>query len=305
VVNYAHPEDTRKAIAALDRSTHPCSVIVVDNGPPIGKTERLGDLDTEVLVVEAGDNLGFAGGSNLGIALGLARGVDFVWLINPDVVVAEGALALLLEASTANPRAGFLSPRIYHGGSDPKKIWFDGGKINWKRGGATRHLGSGMTDDQRPVLEPFRVDYVTGAAVLVRAEVFNEVGLMREDYFMYYEETDLCVRAARANWHSYVVPQARADHFRRSTEGDLPQPYFIYYTVRNRIIFGTRFSDWSAGAIVADLAPFIAGWRDRVGVSTPEWMGVFDWLVGVAIEDGEAGVVGRRDDIAGVTVPSP
>lgn len=303
-VNYDHAADTRKAIAAVQRSTHPCAIIAVDNGPPPGKPERLGDhLDAEVLLVEAEENLGFGGGSNLGIVLALARGADFVWLVNPDVVVAEDALAALLEASAANPRAGLLSPRIYHGGTEPKRIWFDGGQIDWSRGGATSHFGSRMTDEQRPAVDAFRVDYVTGAALLVRAEVFDEVGLIPEDYFMYYEETELCVRAARAGWDSYAVPRARADHFRRSTEDDLPRPYFIYYTVRNRILFGTRFSDWSAGAIVADLAPFIAGWRDRVVASAPEWVSVFDWLVGVAIEDGEAGVVGRRDDIAGVAVP--
>ena len=303
VLNYRHPDDTMRAVESLRRSTHPLSLVVVDNGSTPDQLEALRrGLGSDVSIFETGANLGYAGGNNVGIRSALDRGADFVWIVNPDAIAFRDTLAALVETASTHPEGGIFGSRIYDGGTDPKRIWFDGGQIVWGRGGATKHLGWGKTDGERPATGAFSVDYVTGAAMLVRAKVFADIGLLPEEYFLYFEETDFNVRAHLAGWSSIMQPDSRLDHFTRSA-GLLPEPHFVYYFIRNRIIFGTRYTGQSSGAIVRDLERFIASWGGKVTERAPTWRPVYDRLVTIGIEDGSAGRLGRRDDIH--DIPSP
>lgn len=303
VLNHRHPDEAVRAVDSLQRSTHPISVIVVDNGSSDGDlaTLRRG-VGRDVAVIETGDNLGYAGGNNVGIRAALDDGADLVWVVNPDVVVGPDTLDVLVRTSTHHPQAGIFGSRIYVGGSDPKRIWFDGGLILWDRGGATRHLGWGKTDGEMPAPGPFTVDYVTGAAMLVRSAVFADVGLLPEEYFLYFEETDFGVRAQRAGWSAMVDSRSRLDHFTRSLD-EVPEPHFVYYFIRNRILFGTRFTGWRPAAVVADLQSTLDSLGRRVAAGAPGWVATFEHLVALAIEDGTAGRTGRRDDIAELPAP--
>ena len=140
------------------------------------------------------------------------------------------------------------------------------------------------------------MDFVPGAAMLVRRKVFEDVGLLPEEWFLYFEETDFCVRAAKAGWKVAVETGARAVHRFASPEG-LPSETLIYYFVRNRLLFGRRFTEVPFEALLADLDGFIASWRRRVQERKPEWLGRFEELVAMAIEDARAGVMGKREGV--------
>lgn len=302
VLNHRHSRDALRAVASLFESTPRPSIVVVDNGSPPRQLEVLrSGLPADVSFVESGENLGYAGGNNLGIAVALRAGADFVWILNADVVVEPEALGLLLATAASHPQAGIIGSRVLHGRGE--EIWFNGGAIVWSRGGATRHLGMGKADTEVPALGPSVVDYITGAAMLVRSEVFADAGLLPEDYFLYFEETDFSVRARLVGWWAMLEPRSRVRHFKRSS-GALPQPYFVYYFIRNRIVFGTRYTGWPAARIVADQQRFIESWRRRVKERAPEWLPVYERLVQMAIEDGTAGRVGRRKEIEEVPGPS-
>lgn len=301
VLNHQNSKDALRAVASLFESVPRPSIVVVDNGSPPSQLDMLrSGLPTDVSFIESGENLGYAGGNNLGISVALRAGADFVWILNADVVVEPVALRLLLDAAASHPRAGIIGSRVLHGRSD--EIWFNGGEIVWGRGGATRHLGMGKTDTEVPALGSAAVDYVTGAAMLVRSAVFADVGLLPEDYFLYFEETDFSVRARLAGWWAMIEPRSRVRHFKRSS-GSLPQPYFVYYFIRNRIVFGTRFTGWTAARIVEDQQKFIESWRRRVRERAPEWLPMYERLVRMAIEDGTASRTGRRKDIEEVLSP--
>jgi hypothetical protein len=142
------------------------------------------------------------------------------------------------------------------------------------------------------------VDFVPGAAMLVRRRVFEDIGLLPEEFFLYFEETDFCVRAARAGWKVAVETRARAVHRFVSSDG-LPSETLLYYFVRNRILFGRRLTEVPFEALLADLDGFIASWRRRVQERRPEWLGRFEELVGLAVEDARAGVMGKREGVGG------
>jgi GT2 family glycosyltransferase len=278
--------------------------IVVDNASGADAMAVLRDgLEPTIPIIESDDNLGYGAGNNLGIRRALEWGAELVWVLNPDTLVEPDTLRRLVEAAFCNPAAGIVGSRIFYGGSKPAKIWYDGGIIDWSRGGATAHARMGKLDRDVPDAAVARTDYVTGCSMLVRREVFEDVGLIPEHYFLYYEETDFNVRAQRQGWHTIVAPKSKLWHFRRS-QGALPSPYYVYYLIRNRLVFASAFCDASADDVVDDLAGFINGWRVKVEKNDRTWLDTFDWLVAEGIADGRAGRTGRRMDIAEAGVRS-
>lgn len=305
VLNYQHAGDTLRCVRSLAQSDfRRLSLIVVDNGsaPDVVAALEQG-LEPTTTLIRSGDNLGYAAGNNLGIRRALALGSDLVWLVNPDVVVGPETLPALIDAAAARPAAGIIGSQALYGGSHPPRIWFNGGLIDWDRGGSPSHRHSGepyLDGDQGPIVD---VDYVTGASMMVRATVFASIGLLPEDYFLYFEETDYNVRARRVGWEIIVQPSSVLWHYKRST-GLLPEPYYIYYFVRNRLIFASRYADADPGDIVDDLEPFISGWRAKVIRHAPDWVTVYDRLVALALEHGLAGSTGRWDGLADITAPA-
>lgn len=299
LLNYLHSDDTVRCMASVDASNYRNLLpIVVDNASGDEAMEILrAGLDPTIPIIEAPENLGYAGGNNLGIRQALDWGAELVWVLNSDTTVEPDTLGNMVDAALRNPTVGIVGSRIFYGGSKPAKIWYDGGIIDWTRGGSTSHAHMGWLDRDTRDTEVTRTDYVTGCSMLVRRQVFDDVGLIPEQYFLYYEETDFNVRAQRKGWHTVVEPKSKLWHFRRS-QGALPSPYYVYYLIRNRLIFADTFCDVSPDDVVADLSAFIDGWRAKVTANDPSWLDRFDWLVKEAIADGRAGRTGRRLDIA-------
>ena len=304
VLNYRHVDDTFRCLASLRaQEFSDLHIVVVDNtdggaDEDVALRRRLAArIEPPTVLIQVGENLGYAAGNNLGIRHGLERGSEFIWLVNPDATAQPDALGELVRAARDHGNAGILGSRIIYGGTAPAKVWFDGGEIDFDRGGATRHTNDGRllkNVDRHTAVKD--ADYITGASFFVRAEVVRTLGGIPEDYFLYYEETDYCVQAQRRGWRTVVVPASRLTHFKRST-GELPAPYYVYYLIRNRLLFADRFTDATPDAVLADLQGFITAWRGRVDQNAPDWREVYDQLVEWAVEDGRAGRTGRRLDI--------
>lgn len=297
ILNYRHPADTLRCVAALRASTwRDQHLVVVDNGstPETAGALRAGLPATTLLTPD--DNLGYGAGNNLAIRYALEREAEAVWLLNPDSIPEPGTLERMVRLAGTRPDAGIIGCRVLYAGSRPARIWFNGGLIDWERGGATSHRDDGARDAQVPAAGPLPTDYVTGAAMLVRREVFEDVGLLPEDYFLYFEETDFNVRARRAGWEILVETRARMAHDKRST-GRLPAPYYVYYFVRNRLRFGTAFTDLPVDEVDAFLDGWVGAWRAKVAEREPAWLPAYEALVAAARADARAGVRGRRGDL--------
>lgn len=301
VLNHQHWDDTVGCCEALRHSTFDRQwLTVVDNGSDAPPSRAQREVLVGVARVDTGDNLGYAAGNNRGIELALERGADAVLLVNPDLRVEPDTIERMVAVLRDHPDVGIVGPRVRNGGSRPATIWFDGATVDLDGAGASAHVNSGVefhrVADDVGIVD---TDYVTGAAMLVRREVFDDVGLLPERYFLYFEETDFNVRAHRRGWRLLVDPTARVVHYQRSYER-VPTPRYVYYYVRNRIVFGRRFSELSPEELEASARRWADGWRSRIAERAPAWLDTFDHLVDTAVADAHQDRTGRRADIEDV-----
>jgi GT2 family glycosyltransferase len=259
---------TRACLRSLARLRYPhADVLVVDNASSDGTAATVRAEFPHVQVIETGANLGFAAGNNAGLRYALAHGYDYALLLNNDTEVAPDFLTRLVEAAEAAPEIGIAGPTICYYDA-PDRIWSAGGVIDWRRG-ASRMRGLGEVDaGQYP---PGEVDFVTGCALLVKRAALDRAGLLDERFFMYYEETEWCVRIARAGFRIIFVPSARVLH-KIPLDARADQPYVAYYMTRNRLLFlrATRagLPAWLHAALAQDLRTCLSlslrpKWRAR------------------------------------------
>lgn len=166
-------------------------------------------------------NLGFAAGNNPGLRLALARGCGFAWLLNNDAAPEPGALGALMACAAARPRAGVLGSSVVHA-DRPDTLQCAGGCAYNPLTTVFRPARGG-----RPLAEALagpepRLDYVYGASLFVRAEVLRQVGLLCEEFFLFYEELDLCCRATKAGWDLAWCRQSVVRHWGGATVGVAP-----------------------------------------------------------------------------------
>jgi len=154
--------------------------------------------------------------------------------LNNDTIVAPDFVSVMVEVMEKDPTIGVTGPMIYYY-SNPEVIWSAGGEIDWKRG-TTSMIGLNEVDLSQFGLSPRGVDFISGCALMARREVWEKVGLLDDQFFMYYEETEWCVRAGRAGYKLAVVPMAMIWH-RISIEERAVSPRTYYYMVRNRLLF--------------------------------------------------------------------
>jgi hypothetical protein len=128
--------------------------------------------------------------------------------------------------------------------------------------------------------------------MLLRRQLIEEIGLLPERYFLYFEETDFNIRARRAGWKVLLEPRSRVLHFRRSW-GSVPAPYYVYYFVRNRILFGRSFTDAPIETMLDDLDGSLSNWRRKM---PSDRLPAYESLVSAAIADGRAGRDGVRPE---------
>lgn len=211
VLNYNGADDTLaclRSLAALERA--PGTVRVVDNASADDSVERIRSEFPAVDVSVNAANLGFGEGLNPTLARLLDEGWPWIWLVNNDARAEPDALERLIEHARRHPDAGALGCRVVEADPPHAVQSWGGGRIGWWRGN-TRHL-----------IDPAhgsRLDYITGASMLLRADALREIGLFDPRFFVYWEDVDLCLRLRAAGWRLAVAPDAVVHHRLSSTAG--------------------------------------------------------------------------------------
>ncbi|NGX37381.1 MAG: N-acetylglucosaminyl-diphospho-decaprenol L-rhamnosyltransferase [Chlamydiae bacterium] len=231
VLNWNGLADTEKCLESLQH-LEGVEIVVVDNGSTDGSQEALRGKCT---LIETGQNLGFAGGNNVGIEYGLKQGFDFFLILNNDTVVDPNIVQAFLEGFEAHPKAGILGAKIYLM-AEPNRFDHFGGMWN-KKTLAFDYVGYRELD-KGDWEESQRLDYVCGAALMVRREVFEKVGLFDPRFFLFWEEADLCFRARRAGFEVMSCPKAKIWHkVSASFTGKAHGAYFYW---RNHLLWIER-----------------------------------------------------------------
>ncbi len=198
-----------------------------------GTTEKEGHIakivpNRSLVLIKSEKNLGFSGGNNIAIRYSLNRNADYVLLLNNDTVVTCDFIERLVEVAESNDRVGAVGGKIFYY-NKPNTIAFAGGRIDEIRGNAYH-----FTDDR--FRRPSPVTFLTGCSLLIKAEVFGQVGLLDEYYFLYVEDLDFCFRVQKHGYSLVYVPDSIIYHKEGSSTGRL-SPLSLYYSSRNRPYF--------------------------------------------------------------------
>lgn len=210
IVTWNGKEDCLTCLSSLRNLVPPRpSIILVDNGSTDDTVEVITERFPEVTIITSPSNLGFAGGNNLGIERALTEGADYVCLLNNDTAVDPHFLEELLRFAAADPRAGILGSRILYY-DRPDMIWSYGIAVNRISGRIYTTYNNRKDSEISGVIT--QVDAVSGAAMLLKREMLQEVGLLDEDYYLYFEDVDLCLRARRMGYKIVTVSSSRVRH---------------------------------------------------------------------------------------------
>lgn len=210
VLTWNGKKDTLACLDSLEHLTYPnFEIIVVDNASNDGASNEIQRKFPNAELIVNSSNLRFAGGNNVGIKRAMELGAEYVLLLNNDTVVEKDFLSKLVGAAVADQAVGIVGPKIYYY-DNPKTIWYAGGKIEWWKGWVS-HIGIREEDEGKydAIME---TDYITGCCLLIKREVIQQIGLLDEKYYIYGEDTDLCVRASRAGFKLLYVPASMIWH---------------------------------------------------------------------------------------------
>lgn len=259
-------------------------IILVDGGSTDGSQEYLKTNFNELKLIETNKNLGYAGGNNVGLRRALEQNADFVWIVNPDIVVDQNSLEEALKVMVKDDKIAVVGSKVYFAAGFEfhknrytkrdlgKVIWYAGGENDWKNIFAV-HYGMNEVDSGQNNKEK-EVNFATGSSMLIRCDVLRQVGLLDDKYFLYYEENDLCQRIKKADYKIMYAPKSVVWH-KVGQATEIGSSLADYYIARNRLLFGMRWAPWRAK---------FALFRESLGllVSGRTWQrrGVVDFYLG-------------------------
>lgn len=230
IVNWNTREFLRKCLASIYAypPNHEFEIWVVDNASTDNSVEMVRQNFPDVNLIENHNNPGFAGANNQAIRQSYAR---YVLLLNPDTEVLPGALTKMLEFMEQSPKVGASGARILNPDKTLQTSCYPYPTLFgefWRLFHLDVFWTHGVYHMQDwPVNVHRKVDVLLGAFLLVRSEVFDQIGLMSEDYFMYTEEVDLCYRIMKKGWNIYWVPQAEIIHHGGQSTRQVSRQMFI------------------------------------------------------------------------------
>jgi GT2 family glycosyltransferase len=243
IPNYNSGAVLLETLAALVQSDYPHhATLIVDDASTDGVPATVAARYPDVTLLRNASNQGFAYSANRGIAEAIARGADFVFLLNNDAIVAPDTVRLLVAAITATPAAAAVMPTIYYY-DRPDVIQSTGMRLD-RNAGLSIHIGEWEPDRGQFAAVADR-DALNGCAMLIRRSAWNTVGPFWEQFFAYYEEADWCVRARDRGYRLLHVPQGRVWHHGGASFNHA-SARFYYLFFRNQLFFIQRNRrDWS------------------------------------------------------------
>lgn len=224
IINYKTGEMTCRAVASVLEAlgARDARVVVVDNASGDGSADQIATWiettgDARVTLVRSATNAGFSGGHNQGMAA--APGAGHYLILNSDALLRPDFFSEIMKVAEAHPKAGLIAPRLEweDGAAQVSLFRFASPASEFIRGAgsgpvtkllARRVVALGLDPD------PGQIEWASFACILLNGEMVRQIGPMDDGYFLYFEDAEYALRAARAGWRVVPAPQARAVHFR-------------------------------------------------------------------------------------------
>ncbi|MBV6485343.1 MAG: hypothetical protein KFKLKKLM_01904 [Flavobacteriales bacterium] len=207
------------------------SILVIDNASNKHDVEFLKNSISKSELILNQKNLGYAGGNNIGIELSIKENFDYTLILNPDIRLDKETIPELLSRCNDTDKIAAIGPRICYR-ENPNLIFSDGGFVDKKLGYLSFHLNyNKLVDEVKNDYPINEVDYVNGSCFLINNKVINLIGKLRDDFFLYYEETEWCLRAKKNGYLVIVNSEALAYHLSSNKKA-----IYHYYTTRNRLL---------------------------------------------------------------------
>lgn len=239
MVNYNGAKDTVECLRSIQKSKIVVDAIVVDNASEGDDGEKIAREFPDAKVIISTENLGYAGGTNLGIRYALNKKYEYITLLNNDTIVDKNMFIELQRV--ANKNLVVLPVMYYY--DLPQKIWYAGGIIN-KHTGVVKHIEQiAYTQEDR-----YYCEFATGCCMMLHHNIIEKIGMLDERFFMYCEDEEYSLRLTKHNISIAVIPTAKLWHKIAQSSGKNSR-FFEYYNSRNRMLCIRKYNDffcWSA-----------------------------------------------------------
>lgn len=217
------------------------TVIVVDNCSSNPPSDDLFRIAPNLELKCNPRNIGFAAAANQGIQEAQRRGAEYIWMLNPDTLIQPGAQDALIETVRQDPAIGAVGSILLEEGDDQRIQAWGGGLVS-SLSGLPRHL---------VLPDAFRLSYICGASMLLRSRALDAVGGFDEDFFLYWEDTDLCFRLRKRGWRLAVAESSKVVH-RQSLATVFQSPlYDRHFTESSVRFFKKHYSYWPFPVLVS------------------------------------------------------
>ena len=204
ILNWNGWQDTIECLHAIENiSYRNIQIIVVDNGSTNDSIAKIRSAYPGVLLLESGKNLGFAGGNNVGIREALKQGAEYIWLLNNDTQPEKNALAALVAKALTDPKIGAVASVTYYADVPTAVEAWGGARVNlW--------IGYGRNSTVPRADTWF--DSLNGTSLLVSSRAIEDIGLLDEGFFLYWEDTEFCLRLRKSGWRIAAAENSRVLH---------------------------------------------------------------------------------------------
>ena len=243
IINWKKYEFTLSCINSVLKSSYKnFKIILIDNESQNRFSDEINNSD-KIHIIKNKNNVGFARANNQAVKYSIKNGFDYVLLLNNDTLIKNDLIdSLIQQSSTLNQK--IIQPLILN--YDGSKIWNAGGKINNFFGTfQTLEKGKGFKNFKR---NRTYTDWFTGCCVLIKSEIFNDIGYFDERFFAYYEDIDFSIRLKKMGYSIALITDSYLQHYESASsksinksEGNL-SPYVHYLNIRNHILLLKKHS---------------------------------------------------------------
>lgn len=240
LVNWNGLKDTLECLHSIKKVVYKkYKIVVIDNGSASDQLRTLKIRYPEIHTIRNNSNLGYCKANNQGIKYAINNYAKYILLLNNDTVVKKDFLNILVNYADKNSFKGVLTPKILY--YKKNVVWAMGGSVS-KFTSIPKMIGQGnLSELYKNIIEP---DYASGCAFFVNTEVLKRVGLLDEEYFAYYEDTDLSFRIKRNGYKIRVIPDSiiwhKVSRSTNKTTSDKIGAIQSYYLAKNGLLFGKK-----------------------------------------------------------------